>query len=95
MQHLKSHPDPFSAMWDGRKNFEFRYVGDRWFHGGEYLQLNEWDPVTETYTGRFMVARISHIEWGPNWGIPQDYVVFGVEIWARRPNGGLVDYKTP
>lgn len=47
---LKVWPLFFEAIADGRKTFELRDNTDRWFHEGDRLILNEWDPDAERYT---------------------------------------------
>lgn len=45
MRHeLKTHPEPFEAVVQGLKTFEYRY-DDRGFNVGDELLLREWDPV--------------------------------------------------
>ncbi|MGA7860667.1 MAG: DUF3850 domain-containing protein [Thermoplasmata archaeon] len=57
---LKSWPEYFSPVWDGRKKAEVR-VADRQFLVGVRLILREWSPAVRDYTGRRVVARITHI----------------------------------
>jgi len=40
---LKTWPDPFEAIWDGRKRYEVR-ENDRDFHVGDALRLREFEP---------------------------------------------------
>lgn len=46
--HLKTWPEPFEAVIDGRKRFEFRW-DDRGFAVGDILLLKKWDPTPSTY----------------------------------------------
>lgn len=48
---LKTWPDGFTASMFGNKSFEVR-LSDRDFKNGDFLQLREWNPDTEIYTGR-------------------------------------------
>jgi len=49
--NLKTWPKFFEMVRSGRKTFELR-VNDRNFQVGDILDLHEWVPETETYTGR-------------------------------------------
>lgn len=40
----KCHPEPFRAVVDGRKPFEWRREDDGRFEVGDMLILLEWDP---------------------------------------------------
>jgi hypothetical protein len=66
---LKTWPDFFQAIIDGRKNFEVRY-DDRGFQAGDRVVLREWDPNKLTlglsskdtqYTGRWLGAKIGYV----------------------------------
>ncbi len=77
-QELKVWPDAFTAMERGKKNFEFR-KDDRGFELDDILNLREWDPKTEQYTGRIAARRISYIL-RDQFGVPPGYVVLGVVL---------------
>lgn len=49
---LKCWPLYFQMVADLMKQFEIREVRDRTFEAGDTLLLREWDPETESYTGR-------------------------------------------
>ncbi|MDF7810725.1 ASCH/PUA domain-containing protein [Hymenobacter sp. YC55] len=51
IHQLKTWPEYFCQVIDAAKNFEFR-INDRDFKKGDLLMLREWDPSTESYTGR-------------------------------------------
>lgn len=66
---LKTWPDFFQAIVDGRKNFEVR-LDDRGFQAGDTVRLREWDPairpsglslVDSNYTGREVTAEIGYV----------------------------------
>src|SRR5262249_25106627 len=61
---LKSWPEPFQAVWTGRKRAEFRR-DDRGYGVGDRLELREWDPATGEYTGFRLTARVTHLARGP------------------------------
>ena len=51
---------------------------DRKFQIGQYLNLREWSPVTQDYTGRTLLVRITHIVYGGQFMIPSDYCVMSI-----------------
>lgn len=81
---LKIWPEPFEAIIDGRKRFEFRQ-DDRGFAVGDTLRLSEWDPSPLGsrayppcgYTGRRLTVRVTYLARG-QWGIPDGYVVMSI-----------------
>jgi hypothetical protein len=58
---VKSWPQFFEAVLSGAKTHEVRRLTDRNYQIGDHLRLQEYDPVTETYSGRELVVRISYI----------------------------------
>jgi hypothetical protein len=82
---LKTWPEPFEAVWDERKRFEFRR-DDRGFGVGDVLLLREFDPATQSYTGRSISALVLYISRGPDFGIPDGHVVMSLDgAYYRRP----------
>lgn len=79
IHELKTHPLPFSAVIGGLKKHEVR-VNDRCFQLGDDLRLREWNPETETYTGRYVVAQITYITEGGTFGLPPDLIVMSIAI---------------
>ena len=62
---LKTWPEFFEAIIDGRKNFEVRR-DDRGFQAGDHVYLREWDPSHGgRYTGRRIRARIGYVLHNP------------------------------
>ncbi|MEI8166444.1 MAG: DUF3850 domain-containing protein [Chloroflexales bacterium] len=57
---VKSHPVWFNAIWYGAKTAELRR-DDRGYEVGDTLAQHEWKPETQTYTGRVIIAPITHI----------------------------------
>jgi hypothetical protein len=49
--NLKIHPDFFNAVESGAKTFELR-KNDRDFAVHDTLELREWNPRSDGYTGR-------------------------------------------
>lgn len=72
VHELKTWPQIFKITIDGIKKAEFR-KNDRDFRVGDDLILKEYEPNNRTYTGRKVIVKITHILYGPNFGIPYDY----------------------
>lgn len=73
---LKTWPRFFDDVLAWRKPFEVR-LDDRGFAVGDVLNLREWDPDEEAYTGRSCRRRVSYVlrDWI---GIERGYVVMGL-----------------
>ena len=56
----KLWPEYYDDMASGRKSFEFR-VADFDVKEGDTLLLEEWDPKTESYTGRKVEKKVSYV----------------------------------
>lgn len=76
---LKTWPDPYEAVFTGRKHFEYR-KDDRGFQVGDLLLLRKWDPTTSEYFTNSTVLRrsVTYIARGPNFGIPDGYCVMSL-----------------
>lgn len=71
---LKTHPEPFEAVWKGRKHAEFR-KDDRGFQEEDDLMLLEWNPETGEYSGRKVQVRVTDVRRGGPFGIPSGYAM--------------------
>lgn len=83
---LKTWPPFYEAVAGGWKPFECRKC-DRHFKLGDILKLEEWDPSTQSYTGRSCEKRIISLLHGPQFGIVAGWVVLGL----ATPNDELSD----
>lgn len=83
--YLKTWPRWFQAVWDRKKLYEVRH-NDRHFYVGDILQLQEFDPETEKYTGREVQAEIMHILSQPEYpdGLRPGYGVLGLTNLYNR-----------
>ncbi len=72
---LKTDPEPFQHMLDGRKTAEVRY-NDRGFEVGDTLDLREFDPLFQTWSGRALCRKITHILTG--YGLPAGTVMLSL-----------------
>src|SRR4051812_50051117 len=85
---LKSWPGQFQAMWTGLKRAEFRR-DDRGYQVGDLLDLCEWDPSRQQYTGFRLTARGTHLVRGPELEVPAGVVGVSIEgVGARGGVGG-------
>ena len=76
---LKTWPEPFVALAEGRKRFEYRR-DDRGYQVGDSLRLRQWvnDAVGGYYTGAEVRARVVYIARGPDFGIPDGFCVMSL-----------------
>ena len=74
---LKTHPEPFKAVWAGTKLFEFR-KNDRGFKVGDSLNLREWDPKTMKYSGMAIMAKVTYILKN-GFGLPENYCILSLD----------------
>jgi ASC-1-like (ASCH) protein len=56
----KVWPEYFSAILSGKKKYELR-LNDFEVREGDVLLLEEWDPLTKTYTGRKIEKKVSYV----------------------------------
>lgn len=86
---LKCWPVYFVELADGMmKPFEIRR-NDRDFRVNDWLELHEWNPENELYTGYSIRVRIRLIMPGGQMGIEAGYVVLGLSDldfgWGKIP----------
>lgn len=93
-QTLKSHPSEFQRVIAREKRGELRSIADRVFRVGERVNLAEWDPQAEEFTGDACVIRITSIDIGPDFGIPEDHALLSIELaaWLHDPPDDARDY---
>ncbi|MFA6227643.1 MAG: DUF3850 domain-containing protein [Patescibacteria group bacterium] len=58
--HKKIWPQYFSAVASGKKKYELR-LNDFEVREGDVLVLEEWDPLTEKYTGRTIEKTVTYV----------------------------------
>lgn len=80
--NLKTWPEFYEAIVEGRKRFEIR-KNDRGYAVGDLLLLQEYDPSREEYTGREVWRRVAYIiqgAWsgGLHVGLPEDVCVMSL-----------------
>lgn len=76
--NLKIWPEYFAAVRDGLKRAELRW-NDREYHAGDTLDLCEWDPNEEAFTGDFISVTVTHV----------------AELGQRMPGYVLLSFAPP
>ena len=93
IHRLRTWPEGFRAICDGRKTHEVRR-DDRGFVAGDELVLEEWDPsrleelrrtereraFDRAYTGRSAIALITYVTPAATWGLPDDRCVLSIRL---------------
>jgi len=74
---LKTHPEYFQAIADGVKTFEVR-KNDRDFKVDDVLQITEYDPTTDSFSGRIRHLKVTYILDNSNFGVQPGFVVMAV-----------------
>lgn len=82
---MKTWPEPFQAVWDESKPYEVR-KDDRAYAVGDLLFLREWSQTTGIYSGRAILARVSYMTPGGEWGLPPGLCVLGLVVYACMDN---------
>lgn len=85
LHELKTWTNGFQPVWEGLKLYEIRKA-DRPFLEGDALFLYEWDQ-NQGYSGRIIVAQITCISRGGEWGLPKDLCVLGIRVIAKQSPG--------
>ena len=58
---LKCWPEFFQAILDGKKTHDLRRSDDRLFRVYDLIRLREFDPRTESFSGREQLVEITYI----------------------------------
>lgn len=74
---LKIWKQHFEDVQRGDKRSEVR-LDDRGYAIGDNLRLKEYDPLTQMFTGRETLVRVTHILRGGEFGIAPGYVVLSI-----------------
>jgi hypothetical protein len=78
VHELKTWPEYFEDVWEGRKTFEVR-ENDRNFQVGDVLRLREFEPVGSVYSGRELRCRVSYMT---DYGQKPYHVVMALAVEA-------------
>lgn len=78
IHHLKTWPEPFAALRSGEKTHEVRDTTDRNFVVGDVLELHEFDPATNAFSGLYESRAVTHITPGGSFGLPPNLCVMSL-----------------
>jgi Domain of unknown function (DUF3850) len=76
VHELKTLKPYFQDIYSGVKQFEVR-LNDRNFQVNDLLGLEEFDGATQTYTGRYIIRRITYILSDPMF-VKDGFVIMGL-----------------
>ena len=77
VHNLKTWIEPFEAIEEGIKSFEYR-KNDREFKAGDTLFLDQWNQYKKEYTGRCLKMKITYIL-TDGFGIPDGYCIMSIK----------------
>lgn len=78
LHELKIHPEHFIEVYLNNKKIELR-KNDRNFLKGDLLLLKEYNPDTQSYTGKSVVRIITHVLKDVQ-GLEKDFVILSIRI---------------
>lgn len=89
IHELKCWTESFLPILKGEKRAEFRR-NYRAYQTRDILHLREWQPEdaakanpTAHYTGRDCLVSVTHIVYGPAFGIPDGYAMLSFEVLRK------------
>jgi hypothetical protein len=82
---VKCWPEFFGRAWAGDKPFEIR-KNDRDYAPQDRITMQEWDPNSSEYSGRWLQGTITFVVDGvPMWGLMDGFCAFA---WKEEARGG-------
>jgi hypothetical protein len=78
---VKCWPEYFAAAWEGVKPFENRQ-NDRQYQKGDRVTMQEWNPTSGQYTGRWITGTIIY---QTDMGLQPGWITFA---WREEGRGG-------
>lgn len=78
IHELKTWTEFYKEVFYSHKLFEVRF-NDRDFKVGDMLNLKEYDPIKERYTGRQLTRTVTYILHGGKFGIQEGYCVMAIQ----------------
>lgn len=82
VHNLKTWTQFFDQIVVGYKRFEVR-KNDRDFQVGDYLMLQDWDPVKFNYTGRVLLVQVTYKMDGGSFGLEPGYCIMSISTPAE------------
>lgn len=83
MRHkLKIWPEYFEKVCSGVKKFEIR-KDDRNFQVNDILELMEFEPGSQKYSGDYCNVLVTYIIRGPAWDLPKGMVVMSIDVLSE------------
>ena len=79
---LKTINPYFQDVWDNKKTFEIR-LNDRDFKVGDELVLIEYDPITDSQSGREIYTKVPYILKDKPF-VPDGYVCMSIKEYFRK-----------
>jgi len=87
---LKSWPEFFTEIFEGRKKHDMRKCDDRDFKVGDILLLQEYDGDSKIYTGREVEVEVTYITsektpcaWSPT-ALKQDFCILSIKLLVKK-----------
>lgn len=94
IHELKTWPKYYEAVVSGAKTFEAR-KNDRNFKEGDLLRLREWDPCTQTYSGRCSTYRAAYVLTDEQHdAVREGFAIIALGI-CEQPTEENADRRTP
>ena len=81
---LKVWPSYYFAVESGQMRCQWRREDEFKYRCGDCLLLEEWDPTEKRYTGNQLRVEVTHTLRGPQFGIPEGYVVLSIAVRRRE-----------
>jgi len=83
---LKVNIENYEALWERKKNSEYR-INDRDYKAGDILLLRPYVTDKKVYLNShsFISARVTHVSYGGTFGIPKKYCVLSIQIIFMQP----------
>ncbi len=78
VHRLKTIQPHFDQVCTGEKTFELR-KNDRRYCVGDWLLLVEYIPAKDEVTERAVLVQVTHILYGPVYGLAADYVILSIQ----------------
>jgi len=95
---IKSWTLFFSDILSGERTSDIRCTEDRRFLKGDYMELQEWDPIKNKYTGRWALVEITYVQTNKSnpcaisrEALRDDYTVLSIKLIGA---GTYKEYET-